>query len=158
MASETATGAAAEAESRRINWPAGLAGGLVGTAAFGVMLTVMMPDVIEVAIPSLYGLAPPPDLVTGWVVHLVHGAVLGLVFAGLVGLVGLGRDSPSGVVAAGVGYGLVVWLVLASFVMPLWLSAVGSPADPPLPNFSVPSLVGHAVFGLLLGAVYAAMD
>lgn len=158
MASETASSATTEAESHRINWPAGFAGGVVGTTAFGVMLTVMMPDVIEVAIPSMYGLAPPPDLLIGWVVHLVHGVILGVVFARLVGLAGVSGDSPAAAVAAGVGYAVVVWLVLAAFVMPVWLSAVGSPADPPLPNFSVPSLIGHAVFGLLLGAVYAAMD
>lgn len=112
MASETASNAATEAESHRINWPAGFVGGIVGTAAFGVMLTMMMPDVIEVAIPSMYGLAPPPDLLTGWVVHLVHGAVLGVVFAGLVGLAGVSGDSPVGAVAAGVVYGVAVYAAM----------------------------------------------
>jgi hypothetical protein len=39
--------------------------------------------------------------------------------------------------------------------MPAWLSAVGSPASPPLPNFAPPSLVWHLVYGGVLGGVYA---
>ncbi len=41
--------------------------------------------------------------------------------------------------------------------MPVWLSAVGSPANPPLPNVNVMSLVGHVVYGAVLGVVYAAL-
>jgi len=42
--------------------------------------------------------------------------------------------------------------------MPLWLSAVGSPASPPLPNFALPPLLWHAVYGVVLGGVYAAVE
>ena len=38
--------------------------------------------------------------------------------------------------------------------MLIWLSAVGFPMAPPLPNFNPMSLVGHVVYGVILGAVY----
>lgn len=160
MASETAGTTVAESESEQfgVDWTAGLVGGVVGTVAFGLMLTVMMADVIEVAIPSMYGLAPPRSGVAGWLVHLGHGAILGVVFAGLVSVAGLQGQSTGRQVAAGVLYGALLWVVLAAIVMPIWLPAVGSPANPPLPNFNVQSLVGHLVYGLLLGGVYTAME
>lgn len=42
--------------------------------------------------------------------------------------------------------------------MPVWLPAVGSPANPPFPNFAAPSLLWHVVYGLVLGGVYAVLD
>ncbi len=41
--------------------------------------------------------------------------------------------------------------------MPVWLSAVGSPANPPLPNFNPMSLVGHVVYGAVVGATFPAL-
>lgn len=160
MASRTSSTNVADSESEQshVDWAAGLVGGVVGTVAFGIMLTVMMTDVIEVAIPSMYGLAPPRSGVAGWLVHLGHGAILGVVFAGLVSVVGLQGQSAGRQIAAGVLYGALLWVVLAAIVMPIWLSTVGSPASPPLPNFEVQSLVGHLVYGVFLGAVYTAME
>nr|WP_193570812.1 hypothetical protein [Halorubellus sp. JP-L1] len=43
-------------------------------------------------------------------------------------------------------------------VIPVWLDAVGFANAPALPNVSVQSLVGHVVYGVILGAVYAALD
>jgi hypothetical protein len=86
-------------------------------------------------------------------VHVSHGAVLGVVFAGIVGALGLG--SVRQLVGLGVVWGILTWAVLAALLMPAWLNVVGSPASPPLPNFALPSLLWHAVYGLVLGGVYA---
>jgi hypothetical protein len=67
-------------------------------------------------------------------------------------------DDPRRVVAAGVGYGVVAWVVLAALVMPVWLGAVGFPNAPPFPNFAVPSLLWHLVYGVVLGAVVVALE
>jgi hypothetical protein len=136
------------------NWKAGVVSGLVGALVMGVLVVAMNTPTIAVAIPSLYGLAPPPSPGLGLFVHLSHGAVLGVVFAGLAGAFGL--DSTGELVGLGVAWGVVTWVVLAALLMPVWLSAVGSPASPPFPNFAVPSLLWHAVYGLVLGGVYAA--
>ena len=125
MASETRAANASGTTTLNGNWKAGLLGGIAGGVAFGAMLTMMMPDVIQVAIPSMYGLAPPPNGLAGWGVHLGHSAVLGVLFAAIVGVAGLGRASAGKQVAAGLGYGVLIWVVLAAVVMPVWLSEIG---------------------------------
>ena len=112
------------------------------------LVVVMNLATIAVAIPSLYTLAPPANLGVGVTVHLAHGAMLGVVFAGIAGAFGL--SSTRGLL----GLGFATWAVLAALVMPVWLSAVGSPASPPFPNFAPPSLLWHVVYGLVLGGVY----
>lgn len=138
------------------DWKAGVVGGIVGAAAMGVVVLGMNPPTLTVAIPSLYGLAPPESAASGLFVHLSHGAVLGVAFAAIVGVVD--PDSPRETVAAGAVWGVVTWAVLAALVMPIWLSTVGSPAQPPFPNFAPPSLLWHLVYGVVLGAVYVALD
>ncbi|QZP36870.1 histidine kinase [Halobaculum magnesiiphilum] len=152
----TQTESAHGTESPPGNWRAGTLAGIAGGIAMGVLVIAMNPPTIAVAIPSLYGLAPPPTPGVGMVVHVSHGAVLGVAFAGIAGAVGV--DSDAKVVGLGVGWGVVTWAVLAALVMPLWLSAVGSPASPPLPNFAPPSLLWHVVYGLVLGGVYVAIE
>lgn len=49
-----------------------------------------------------------------------------MVFA--VGLELLDVRKAARTVGAGVAYGVLAWVVLAALVMPLWLSAVDSPA------------------------------
>lgn len=117
---------------------------------FGLMIQTMMTPVMVKAIPALYGQS---GAAAGWVAHLFHSVVFGLVFVGLVEATPLARyaDRLSTGVALGVGYGVLVWIVAAAVVMPLWLSAVGFPQAPAVPNVNPQSLVGHAVYGLVLG-------
>jgi hypothetical protein len=138
------------------NWRAGAVGGIVGAIGMAALVLAMNTPTLAVAIPSLYLLAPPANVGAGLFVHVSHGAILGVVFAGVVGTFEL--DSTPAQVGAGVGWGVVTWVVLAALVMPVWLSVVGSPASPPLPNFAPPSLLWHAVYGVVLGGVYAAVD
>jgi len=135
------------------NWKAGVVGGIVGAIVMGGLVLAMNTPTLAVAIPSLYTLAPPANPGVGLAVHLSHGAVLGVVFAGFVDAFDL--DSTPAQIGAGIGWGVLTWVVLAAFLMPIWLSAVGSPASPPLPNFAPPSLLWHAVYGGVLGGVYA---
>ncbi|MFY4814023.1 DUF6789 family protein [Haloarcula sp. AONF1] len=136
------------------NWRAGVLGGVAGSAVMGALILAMNPPTLAVAIPSLYGLAPPPSSGAGLVVHLSHGAVLGVLFAGLASLLQL--ESSGKLLGLGVGWGVLTWAVFAALVMPVWLSVVGSPASPPFPNFAPPSLLWHVVYGVVLGGVYAA--
>jgi uncharacterized membrane protein YagU involved in acid resistance len=136
-------------------WQAGAVGGIVGAIVFGAMMTMQTPEVLEMAIPAMYGLEGG---LAGMIVHVSHGAVLGVVFAAL--LVEAGRTElglgPSA--AVGLAYGLGIWVVLAVVVMPIWLSAVGFGMAPDVPNVAVESLVGHAAYGIVLGVVYAMLD
>ncbi|MGM0590972.1 MAG: DUF6789 family protein [Halobacteriota archaeon] len=131
-------------------WKGGVAAGLVASAVMGIMLTMQMTPVIQNAIPALYGLSGGA---AGWVAHMAHGAVLGVVFAGTVEAIGSGDDATKSA-GLGIAYGVVLWIVLAAVVMPIWLGAVGFPGTPPLPNVNPMSLVGHIVYGVVLGVVY----
>jgi hypothetical protein len=157
MATETAT-TTSEVSTATGDWKAGVAGGLAGSVVFGLLMTYVIPaPLLGVVIPSMYGLAPPAAPFAGWVIHMAHGAVLGVGFAALVGLkpsIGEGTGKSLG---AGAAYGLAVWVALAAIVMPIWLSAVGSPANPPLPNVSAMSAVGHLAYGVALGGAYAGL-
>ncbi|EMA70486.1 histidine kinase [Halorubrum distributum] len=153
MATETVTSTDVSTETG--NWKAGVAGGLVGGLVFGAMMSAMTPGVLRMAIPAMYGIEGPAGAL-GWAIHMSHGAVIGLGFAAVAGL----RPELGGSIGAGLGvgagYGLLVWVALAVVAMPIWLGAVGFPGAPPLPNVGVESLVGHVLYGAVLGGVYAA--
>jgi hypothetical protein len=147
MATETAT---QKTESTGTDaWKGGVLAGTAGALVMGAMMVVQMRPVLEVAIPSMYGLSGGA---AGFAIHVAHGAVLGVGFAAVVSRTGEG--SVPKLLGYGVAYGVALWVALAVLVMPVWLSAVGSPANPPLPNVSVTSLVGHVVFGAVVGAAY----
>ncbi|EMA60545.1 hypothetical protein [Halorubrum distributum] len=153
MATETVTSTDVSTETG--NWKAGVAGGLVGGLVFGAMMSAMTPGVLRMAIPAMYGIEGPAGAL-GWAIHMSHGAVIGLGFAAVAGLRPDLGDSVGAGLGVGAGYGLLVWVALAVVAMPIWLGAVGFPGAPPLPNVGVESLVGHVVYGAVLGGVYAA--
>jgi hypothetical protein len=140
-----------------VSWKVGVGAGLAGGAVMAALILAMNAGTPAVAIPSLYGLAPPASPGAGLFVHLSHGAVLGVALAALVGAAGV-EDSTAGPVGVGVACGVVTWVLLAALAMPVWLSAVGSPAQPPLPNFAPPSLLWHVVYGAVAGGVLAVAD
>jgi hypothetical protein len=150
----TSTEPTTETGVRLADWQAGVVGGIAGAVVMAVLISIMNAAVLQGAIPALYGLSGG---IAGWVVHLSHGAVLGVAFAALVDRVYPGRQSTGTVVGLGLLWGIVTWVGLAALVMPLWLSVVGFPMAPPFPNFAVPSLLWHAVYGGLLGVGYAAL-
>ncbi|RXK46898.1 DUF6789 family protein [Halorientalis pallida] len=152
MATETDT--ITERGTGVADWQAGVAGGIVGAAVMAALVVAMNPPTITAAIPALYGLSGG---VAGIAVHVAHGAVLGVVFAAILRFAPIPEDSATAVVGTGLAWGVLTWVLLAALVMPVWLGAVGFPKAPPLPNFAVPSLVWHVVYGGVLGVVYAAL-
>lgn len=101
-------------------------------------------------IGALYGVADP---LVGWITHEFHSVVFGLIAAGFVSLLPAGhRERLSSQLGVTVGWGFLLWLVAAGLIMPIWLNLVGIAA--PLPNVSVPSFVGHVLWGVTLALVY----
>ena len=150
MASKTVTRSNAQTETGLEPWQAGVVGGIAGAIAFGAMMAAMAPEMLAMMIPAMYGLE---GALAGWVVHVSHGAILGLVFA--IVLVTANRpnlDLATGV-GAGILYGVVLWTLLAVVVMPVWLGMAEM-----VPNVDTTSLVGHVVYGALLGVVYATLE
>jgi uncharacterized membrane protein YagU involved in acid resistance len=152
---ETATTTEARTGIELPDWQAGTVAGVAGGVVMAVMLTMQMTPVIEHAIPAMYGL---DGGLAGWIVHVSHAAVLGVGFA--VAFVGAGATdaSTARTAAAGLAYGVVLWVVLAVLVMPVWLDVVGFANAPALPNVNVQSLVGHVVYGAVTGVAFAALD
>lgn len=142
----------------RWTWKGGMAAGFVATLVMGVTIGVMQLETLRLAIAGLYG--SPGSLAVGWVAHLIHGTVFGAIFAGILtdpGLYGLTRWRWKTLVA-GVVFGLVLAIVGAGIIMPIWLGFVGFPTPPSIPNVTLPILGWHLVYGTVLGLVYPFVD
>lgn len=151
------------------NWLiGGGVGGVVGALIFGGLLWIIDPTIVIETIPAIYGLSPGEFL--GWGFHLAHGLVLGVVFGFLVSrplIAGtLTADAETDLIAAmgprlrltaaGIIYGLAVWTVLPVTALSIW-TAVGSVGTPAFPSTAVESLLGHMLYGLLLGALFSVL-
>jgi len=147
---------------------AGALGGLVGAAAFGAMMWLVNPEFLRSSIPALYGLEPRGTF--GWSVHLLHGVVLGLVFGAVVSrdavretLVPTDPDrlGPGGLgtrlVAGGIAFGIAVWAIIPVLTLPILTDIANEDRSDVLAIAGTESLAGHALFGLLLGVVYAVL-
>jgi hypothetical protein len=125
---------------------AGVAGGLV----FGIMMGMMG------MLPMMAKMAGRSSAAVGFGVHLVISAIVGAIFAVLVG----GRLRTVGsLVAAGLIYGLVWWLLGPLTLMPLFMGmGVGVNWTGAAMTAAMASLAGHLVYGAILGAVYAWLE
>ncbi|TYL40614.1 hypothetical protein CV102_03330 [Natronococcus pandeyae] len=147
----------------------GAVGGAIGALAFGALVWALDPAVVQAAIPAIYGLDPVG--IVGWGIHVAHGVVLGVLFGFLVTrefILGTLRMtvetdalSRTGVwlrvVAAGFVFGLSIWAILPVLVLPAWVEALGADPAGEFPVFAAESLVGHLLFGTVLGLVFATM-
>jgi hypothetical protein len=154
---ETTTGATTPFEAT-VSWRAGGAAGFVATAVMGAAISAMDLGTLRVAIAGLYGFEG--SLVAGWAAHLVHGTLFGVVFAALLADPGLHRVSEWlwKTLVAGVVFGLVLAVVGAGIVLPIWLGVVGVDVGASVPFVTVPSLLWHAVYGVVLGAGFHLLD
>ena len=92
------------------------------------------------------------DPVIGWLTHEFHSVVFGFMYLGLLSLaLGRFRNTVGVYVLTGVAWGTAVWVVAASFVAPVWLQLVGTPA--PVPNLSGRLLASHLAWGVSLAAL-----
>ncbi|MQA05029.1 MAG: hypothetical protein GEV07_20675 [Streptosporangiales bacterium] len=121
---------------------AGIVGGLAGGVVFGVLMQMMG------MIPMVAMLVGTEAVAVGWLVHLAISAFIGATFALFFAPIA------NRVVAAlflGMGYGVVWWIIGGLLIMPARLGM-------PVFQFGTTawmSLMGHLVFGLLLGLGYA---
>jgi NADH:ubiquinone oxidoreductase subunit 6 (subunit J) len=87
---------------------------------------------------------------------LVHGAILGVLYAVVISATGYGHhlEEVKKSVVWGLGYGVLTTVVLAAVLMPVWLSFMGFPKAPEAPNFNPIGLLGHMIYGAVLGGSY----
>jgi len=126
----------------------GVGAGLVAGVTMGIT-TQFLAGFVPV-IGALYGLESP---VIGWITHEFHSIVFALVYAGILSVAPLPyTDGAAKRVGIAVGFSVFLWIVAAGLVMPAWLLLVG--VDATLPNLTVTTLFGHAVWGVTLGTLY----
>jgi len=120
----------------------GIAGGLAGGIVFGILMQMMG------MIPMVAQLVGSTSTAVGWVIHLAISSFIGASFA-----VFFGSRVSSLVPAAllGMAYGMVWWVLGALVIMPAQL---GMPVFQ-LNTTAWMSLMGHLLFGLVLGLVYS---
>ncbi len=136
---------------------AGIAAGLV----FGVMMQMMMaptPDGGQMPMMAMVAMSVRSDsLVVGWLYHLFNSAVIGAIFGWLCSRRVHGYSSAF---LWGAGYGLFWWVLGALILMPIML---GMPTFAPLimepmRPVAMGSLIGHILFGLILGGVFVLLS
>ena len=131
------------------HWQTGAIAGLLAAIVFGA---VVADTGAMAAVAAMFGVDSHG---LGWVFHLGFGAAFGAGYSAVAstarGSAWADRPASGGVV--GLAYGFVLWVVGAVLVAPLWLR-VRSVGDVAVPAIDVPVLVGHLVYGLVLGVLY----
>jgi len=140
--------------SRLLN---GAGAGIAGGVIFGAMMQMMNAPTPEGgSVPMMQMVAMvvgSTSLAVGWLYHLFNSAVIGALFGAFFGRRIHGY---SGGFSYGALWGVVWWILGGLILMPLLL---GMPAFAPLQMapmrpVAVGSLIGHLMYGLILGGVY----
>lgn len=123
----------------------GVLGGLAGGVVFGLIMQAMG------LLPQVAMLVGGEGVAVGWLTHLAISAFFGGTFGMVVG----SRVSAwAPMVALGAGYGVFLWVVGALLIMP---ARLGMPMFE-INTTTLQSLVGHIVFGAVLGVVHLAVS
>lgn len=133
---------------------AGAAAGVAAGIVFGMMMQMMLaptPEGGEMPMMAMVAMVVgSQSLVVGWLYHLVNSAVIGALFGALLG--GRSRTYGSG---AGLGalWGFVWWVLGGLILMPVLLDMppFASLRMPEMRPVAIGSLVGHLIFGVILG-------
>ncbi len=131
---------------------AGIAGGLV----FGVMMQMMSaptPDGGSMPMMAMVAMVVRSEsLVVGWIYHLFNSAVIGGLFGWLLG----DRARSYGGLTWGAVWGIIWWVLGGLILMPILLGmpAFASLRMPPMQPEAMGSLIGHVIYGLVLGLVF----
>jgi hypothetical protein len=125
----------------------GLAG-IVGGWAFGKWMAQVN------FFPLVAGLVSSDSLMVGVTLHFIFAVIIGASFGMLFQQDVRGYGSNMG---WGMGYGMLWWFLGPLTIMPLWQ---GIPLDWSYERGGAlfGSLVGHIVYGLIVGLIYAAVD
>ncbi|WP_144902888.1 hypothetical protein [Halobellus captivus] len=150
MSAQTYRSHRADLTSSR-TWGAAVAGGLLAGVAMGLLMDIMMG-----AMPLIGALYGQPTVIAGWTAHLFHSVVFALIFAAVIGSSSLREYGLFGIIGVGAVYGVILEIVAAGFVLPIWANAVGAGGGGlPVPFIALPGFVTHIVYGVILGAVFA---
>ena len=130
--------------TRELKW--GAYGGIAGGLIFGGMMGVMG------MLPMIGSMVGQPTAAVGFVVHMVNSVIIGAGFALVLGRFVSGTGSGVGI---GLAYGGAWWFLGPLTLMPLLMGmGFGVNWNSAAAAAMLPSLVGHLMYGGILGLVY----
>jgi hypothetical protein len=143
----------------RVGW--GAAAGLVAGLVFGMMMQMMnapTPEGGQMPMMAMVAMVVgSSSIAVGWIYHLFNSAVIGAIFGWLFGAraTTVGRG-----VGWGVLYGIAWWILGGQILMPMALGMppFASVMMAPMRMGAVGSLIGHVIYGLILGALLPAIS
>ncbi len=131
----------------QVNVGRGIVAGAIGTAAITMlMLGAPLMGMPKMPIGDMLGTFLHIGSAAGWAMHVVVGLTLALIYAAW-----FAARLPGGPAVSGAIYGLGVFLVAQLVVMPMMGGGVFSGGNLPM---IMGSLMGHLVYGALVGAIY----
>jgi hypothetical protein len=136
----------------------GIVAGLVGGVVFGIMMQMMSAPTPEGGqMPMMLMVAKvvrSDSIAVGWLYHLFNSAVIGAIFGWLLG--SRSRRFGDGL-GWGAAYGFGWWILGGLILMPLFLGMApfASIQMAPMRPVAMGSLVGHLIYGIILGGGFA---
>ena len=122
----------------------GVYGGLAGGVVFGAMMAMMG------MLPMIGNMVGIPSAWVGLLVHLTISATIGGSFGVL-----LAASGQRGGVGSGLAYGFAWWILGPLTMMPFFMGmGLGVNWNVAAIGQALPSLVGHLIFGAVLGVTY----
>jgi uncharacterized membrane protein YagU involved in acid resistance len=134
----------------RLNWKRAVVGGVAATAVMtALMLMAPAMGLPPMNIGAMLGSVMGGSLALGWMAHFVIGTVLAIVYAAL-----FAARLPGPGFVRGASYGLAPWIMAQLVVMPMMGAGLfgGSLVA------ALGSLMGHLVYGAVLGGVYGTAE
>lgn len=132
---------------------AGTVAGLAAGVAFGILMQAMTTPEGTPMMVLVARILGSESLSVGWLTHLFNSGVIGAIFGWLLG--GFSR-STGRALGWGATYGVAWWVLGGLVLMPLFLGM--APLAPlrmaPMRPVAWGSLMGHLVYGLVLGAAF----
>jgi len=124
-------------------------GGFVGTLAMTLMMYLVAPMMgLNMDIAAMLGSMLGGSWAAGLMMHFVNGSII---FPAIY-VYGLFAQLPGSPVAKGTTWGIVLWLVAQFVVMPMMGAGLFSSAMGGM-MAAMGSLVGHVLYGSVLGAI-----
>ncbi len=140
----------------RINFKSAVIAGIAATAMMTIFTFIAPLMGIKMNIPEMLASTMGLPIVFGWVAHFMVGIILAIIYAGIyVPIANSGSSLKSGAI-----FSIFPWLMAQIIIMPMMSAMKGMGFIAGLFSGSLilamASLIGHLVYGVVLGKLYNA--
>lgn len=122
-------------------------GGISGGIIFGMMMHMMG------MMPMIAKMIGSESIAVGWLIHIMISITIGLFFSWWFGSA---VTTWARSVGLGMIHGMIWWILGALTIMPLMLG-MGVQYSNAFEKMNMMSLMGHMIYGIILGVVYFSM-